>query len=114
MPDTSPAGDTSQNEPGDAEVTTEAEDAAPRCEVCAYEREECHACEGSGEDDYRGCLSCGGAGEVIPPHCCNCGGGEYDCICCPHCGAQNVGKCPCTLTVKTHDGGTLKLNGESQ
>lgn len=76
------------------------------CDVCASEREECDCWEW---DDEEGCSRCGGTGWYIPLHCCECGGGEYDCICCPRCGAQNIGKCPCTLTVATADGGTLEL-----
>jgi len=83
------------------------------CEVCAFEREECDCWE-HGYEDGDGCSRCGGSGWYTPRHCCACGGGEYDCTCCPHCGAQNVGKCPCTLTVTTADGGTLTLAGPGQ
>jgi hypothetical protein len=82
------------------------------CEVCALEREECDCWE-YGYEDGEDCSRCGGSGWYVPMHCCGCGGGEYDCICCPRCGAQNVGKCPCTLTVATADGGTLTLPGGS-
>jgi hypothetical protein len=92
-------------------MTTTTETPAGGCEICASEREDCGYCDGTGEDGYSTCLGCGGTGEIVPAHCCACGGGEYDCICCPHCGAQNVGKCACTLTVQTHDGSTLELEG---
>jgi len=79
----------------------------PECDVCAYEREEC----GCWEWDEDGCAECGGTGERVPVHCWACGGGEYDCICCPSCGVQNIGRCPCTLTVQLAEGGTLALPG---
>jgi len=58
------------------------------CDICANEREECHACDGTGDDGYDpwGCPACGGSGEVIPEHCCACGGSPY-CNCCSKCGA---------------------------
>jgi hypothetical protein len=79
------------------------------CDICASEREECDCWE-FGEEES--CGRCGGSGFYVPTHCCACGGGEYDCICCPRCGAQNVGTCPCTLTVQAHDGGTITLAGD--
>jgi hypothetical protein len=86
------------------------------CSVCAEEREDCHACDGSGEDEYgeRGeCIECGGAGERIPAHCCQCGGGEYDCQCCRRCGGY-AGTCGCPIPVQLHDGSTLTLEGQPQ
>jgi hypothetical protein len=76
------------------------------CYICTGAPEEC-GCEA--EDEY--CSSCGGSGWRIPVHCCNCGGGEYDCICCQRCGEQNIGRCPCTISVPLQDGGTIELPG---
>jgi hypothetical protein len=81
------------------------------CEVCAFEREDCWACEGSGEDPDRSdgeCLECAGAGEVIPTHCCACGGSPY-CVACHVCGAACVGDCDCPVTVRLIDGTTRTL-----
>jgi len=86
-------------------MTDQQEAARDECWVCTGPEEEC----GCYEDED--CPSCGGTGWRIPDHCCTCGGGEYDCICCPRCGAQNIGRCPCTLTVQRSDGSTCELPG---
>lgn len=80
------------------------------CEVCLYEREDCHECGGDGDDGYASdgrCFGCGGSGEVVPDHCCFCGGSPY-CDCCKHCG-ECIAACSCPVVVELHDGGTLTL-----
>ena len=76
---------------------------------CGEPQDEC-GCYGEDPD----CMSCGGTGYCIPYHCCSCGGNEYTCICCPSCGRQDIGRCPCTLTVQKADGGTLELPGTEE
>jgi hypothetical protein len=80
------------------------------CHICDYEREECGACDGTGDDGYGswGCLSCGGTGEVTLEHCCACGGAPY-CTCCSKCGAECIAECSCPVTVQLVGGGTLTL-----
>jgi hypothetical protein len=86
----------------------------PLCDICEYVREECGACDGTGDDGYDpwGCPTCGGSGEVTPEHCCACGGPPY-CACCRTCGASCIGDCKCPVTVQLADGGTLTLGGAS-
>jgi hypothetical protein len=84
------------------------------CEICLYDREDCHACDGIGDDGYDpwGCPSCGGSGVVTPDHCCACGGSPY-CTCCPACGAECIGECRCPVTVQRADGSTITLGAAS-
>lgn len=78
------------------------------CWTCANEWEDCHSCEGGGDDDYAPdgrCYDCGGSGGRVPTHCCRCGGGEYNCLCCSTCDGD-ASVCLCKIPVQMSDGST--------